>query len=200
MVGAVEQKRDEDLLAEHLAGSAGAFDILVQRYADELYAFFARFVGNRAAAEDLVQETFLQVHLAAASFDPGRSFKPWLYTVAANKGRDYLRSRGRRVTHSLDTPGGGREPPAPGALLAATEAGAEESLRLDEQRQRVQAVIARLPEHLQLILVLGYYQRLPYAEIAEILGIPVGTVKSRLHSAVSHFAQLWLAEDPPRDA
>jgi RNA polymerase sigma factor (sigma-70 family) len=71
----VETKRDEQLLADHLAGIAGAFDALVNRYVDSLFGFFQRFVGSSAAADDLVQETFLQVHLAADSFDPQRSFK-----------------------------------------------------------------------------------------------------------------------------
>jgi RNA polymerase sigma-70 factor (ECF subfamily) len=62
---------------------------------------------------------------------------------------------------------------------------------VDEQAERVRGVIANMPEHLRMILILGYYQRLPYAEIAEVLGIPVGTVKSRLHSAVQHFAEAW---------
>ena len=68
-----------------------------------------------------------------------------------------------------------------------------------EQAEQVRALIALMPEHLREILVLGYYQQLPYAEIAEILGIPLGTVKSRLHSAVNHFARLW-REREPQDA
>jgi len=187
----VETRRDEQLLADHLAGTAGAFDQLVARYADELYSFFVRFVGHRTAAEDLVQDTFLQVHLAAGSFDPGRAFKPWLYTIAANKGRDYLRSRGRRPAQSLDAVIGEPEGPAHASQVESPEAGAPEHLAAEELRAQVRAVIERLPENLQLILMLGHYQRLPYAEIAEILGIPVGTVKSRLHSAVTQFARLW---------
>jgi len=187
----VETKRDEQLLADHLAGVAGAFDQLVARYADELYSFFVRFVGQPTAAEDLVQETFLQVHLAAGSFDPGRVFKPWLYTIAANKARDYLRSRGRRPTQSLDAVIGEEDGPAHAAQVESPVAAAPEQIAADELRARVRAVIGRLPENLQLILLLGHYQRLPYAEIAEILGIPVGTVKSRLHAAVTQFARLW---------
>lgn len=189
-------KRDEELLADHLAGKTGAFESIVARYVDDLYGFFARFVGNRTAAEDLVQETFLQVHLAANTFDRSRPFKPWLYTIAANKGRDFMRARKRRPMQSLDTAGPDPDGPSPADLLESRDDGAT-TVGAAEQRARVQATIARMPEHLQLILVLGYYQRLPYAEIAEILDIPVGTVKSRLHSAVSHFARLWLAQ--PRE-
>jgi len=194
----VEQKRDEELLAEHLAGSPGAFEVLVARYADDLYTFFVRFVGNTAAADDLVQETLLQVHLAADSFDPARPFKPWVYTVAANKARDYLRSRGRRPEQSLDAVSADSEAPPPSALVQAESVSAPEQMDAESLTRLVRALIARMPEHLRLILILGYYQRLPYAEIAEILDIPVGTVKSRLHSAVEHFARLWLAQGKAR--
>jgi len=194
----VEQKRDEELLAEHLAGSPGAFEVLVARYADDLYTFFVRFVGNTAAADDLVQETLLQVHLAAGTFDPARPFKPWVYTVAANKARDYLRSRGRRPEQSLDAVSADSEAPPPSALVEAECVSAPEQMDAESLTRLVRALIARMPEHLRLILILGYYQRLPYAEIAEILDIPVGTVKSRLHSAVEHFARLWLAQGKAR--
>jgi RNA polymerase sigma-70 factor (ECF subfamily) len=189
----VKERRDEELLADHLAGRPGAFDALVARYTDELYGFLLRFVGNAAVADDLVQEAFLQVHLAAGAFDPERKFRPWLYTIAANKARDYLRGRGRRSEQSLDNRGPRDEGPGPGQLLAADDAAADELVAGEQTRQAVRTVIAKMPEHLRLILVLGYYHQLPYAEMAEILDIPVGTVKSRLHAAVTHFAKLWRA-------
>ena len=181
-------------MAEHLAGTAGAFDILVARYAEDLYGFFQRFVGDAAAADDLVQETFLQVHLAAGSFDPARTFKPWLRTIAANKGRDFMRSRGRRPTQSLDTVGNDPDAPTPAALLRANDAAVPVAADTAERNEQVRRMIAQMPEHLRLVLVLGYYQKLPYADIAGILDIPVGTVKSRLHSAVNQFGKLWLAQ------
>lgn len=190
----MEHKRDEELLADHLGGSPVAFEVLVSRYAEDLYGFFQRFVGSAAAADDLVQETFLQVHLSAGSFDPARAFKPWLYTIAANKGRDFMRARGRRPVQSLDNTGGSPDNPSPASLLEAGDTSASEDVEAEEQKQLVRILIDRMPETHRLILVLGYYQRLPYAEIADILGVPVGTVKSRLHAAVGHFAKLWRAE------
>lgn len=192
----MRHKRDEELLAEHLAGKAGAFDTLVARYVDGLYGFFKRFVGSGTVAEDLVQETLLQVHLAAGSFDPARTFKPWLYTIAANKGRDHMRARGRRPVQSLDAAGSSGEGPGLAGQLAAEVPASDEELDAHDVGERVRAMINRMPEHLRLTLILGYYQKLPYAEIAEILDIPVGTVKSRLHSAVAHFARLWREQAP----
>lgn len=178
-------------MANHLAEKPGAFDLLVGRHVDELFGFLLRFVGNAAAADDLVQETFLQVHLAAGSFDPDRSFRPWLYTIAANKARDYLRGRVRRSEQSLDSRGFDDEGPSPGQLLEADEPPVYKEAGAEEVKEAVRALIPKMPEHLQLILVLGYYQQLPYAEIAKILDIPIGTVKSRLHSAITRFAKLW---------
>ncbi|MFQ5806349.1 MAG: RNA polymerase sigma factor [Phycisphaerae bacterium] len=187
----MDPRSDEQLLADHLAGVTGAFDCLVARYANELYGFLCRFVADNATAEDLIQETFVQVHLASSSFDPARTFRPWLYTIAANKARDHLRSRGRRQQYSLDSTGAGNDAQAPSQSLAAAETSLPEVVDAEERKAAVRELIKQMPEHLRLILTLGYYQQLPYAEIATILEIPVGTVKSRLHAAVNHFARLW---------
>ncbi|RMF78064.1 MAG: sigma-70 family RNA polymerase sigma factor [Planctomycetota bacterium] len=186
----VEQKRDEQLLAEHLEGRPGAFDELVERYSRELFGFLCRFAGNAAAAEDIIQDTFVQVHLAAHTFDPARSFKPWLYTIAANKARDYLRSRSRRQEYSLDAQID-EDGPSAAQNLEDDAASQEEEFDASEQRALVQRIVNEMPEHFRMILTLGYFQQLPYAEIATILDIPVGTVKSRLHAAVNHFAKLY---------
>lgn len=185
---------DEQLLAEHLSGVSGAFDKLVAKYATELYGFLCRFVANASAAEDLVQETFIQVHTAAATFDRSRAFKPWLYTIAANKGRDFLRSRGRRQELSIDAPAGEADGLSPAQNLEADDERQSAQIERIETQERVRALVNRMPEHLRLILMLGYFQQLSYAEIAEVLGIPVGTVKSRLHAAVNQFERLWRSE------
>lgn len=187
----MEQRSDEQLLADHLTGTPGAFDDLVARYVQELYGFLCRFVADNTAAEDLIQETFVQVHLAATSFDPARSFRPWLYAIAANKARDHLRSRGRRHHYSLDATGPADDGLAPSQQIEGADTPLSDLIDADEQKAAVRQMVAQMSEHLRLILTLGYFQQLPYAEIATILDIPVGTVKSRLHSAVHHFAKLW---------
>lgn len=189
----MEPRADDQYWADYLAGRPGAFDALVTRYAPDLFGFLYRYVGDAALAEDLAQETLLQVHVSAASFDRARPFKPWMYTIAANKARDFMRSRGRRREQSLDFGSDDADVPSAAALVPSVEQSAAERSDEDERRETVRELIASMPEHLRLILVLGYYQQLPYAEIAEILGIPVGTVKSRLHAAVTHFAKLWHA-------
>src|SRR5438874_1716229 len=82
----------------------------------------------------------------------------------------------------------------PATALRSKPSVAEE-FSAEENRARVRAVIDRMPEHLKMILLLGYFQQLPYAEIAQVLDIPIGTVKSRLHSAVGQFAKMWKAQE-----
>ncbi len=189
-------KTDEQLLSDHLDGVSGALDELVRRYVSDLYRFVARFVGNQQAGEDIVQDTFLQVHQSAGSFDPTRRFKPWLYTIAANKARDHLRARVRRPEQTLES---AKDPEGVAwrDTLPAESVDASEALSEEERAARVRSLIERLPEHLREILLLGYYQQLPYADIAEVLSIPLGTVKSRLHAAVQQFSRLWAAHGIP---
>ncbi len=187
---------DEQLLAEYLAGKAEAFELLVRRHGEELFQFLARFIGNAASAEDVVQETFLQVHLSAGQFDRERRFKPWLFTIAANKARDLLRGRARRPEVPLDAyVGPGDEEGGQRFLdfLADASQAPEAAMQEEEKRELVERVVREMPAHLREVLVLGYYHRFPYKEMAEILSIPLGTVKSRLHAAVGHFGQAYHA-------
>ncbi len=184
---------DERLLADYLAGQSEAFELLVRRHSEELYRFLVRFTGSPAAAEDIVQETFLQVHLSAASFDNSRRLKPWLFTIAANKARDLLRSRARRPEMPLDATVGTSEEEGQRFLDFLADAANPPSAALeeDEEREFVRSILAKMPEHLREVLVLSYYHRFPYKEIADILEVPLGTVKSRLHAAVGHFGMAY---------
>ena len=92
----MKQRTDEQLLAEYLRGDRQAFTELIGRYQSELYNYLLKFLSQPALAEDVFQETFLQVHLSAESFQAERRFRPWLYTIAVNKARDLLRKQKRR--------------------------------------------------------------------------------------------------------
>jgi len=185
---------DEQLLADHLDGNPDAFRQLVTRYHREVFQFVYRFTHSKAAAEDVAQDAFTQVHLSAATFDPDRKFKPWLFTIAANKARDSLRSRSRRKEVSLDAQMGSDDRGQSFVDLIADEGPTPES-NLDEadQRRIVRQVVEQMPENLSEVLILAYFNGFPYKQIAEILSIPLGTVKSRLHSAVSHFGTRYRA-------
>lgn len=186
---------DEQLLADYLQGSSAGFELLVRRHARELHQFVMRFTANSVAAEDVVQEAFLQVHSSAKSFDLDRRFKPWLFTIAANKARDSIRRRRRRRELPLDAqvaPQEGTEQRFVDLFAAGSETPTD-NLLLEERRKLVRRAVEAMPSKLRDVLVLAYYHRFPYKEIAEIVGIPLGTVKSRLHAAVANFRDCYEA-------
>jgi RNA polymerase sigma-70 factor (ECF subfamily) len=189
----VNTPTDEQLLADYVAGQIDGFELLVRRHSQELFRFLVRFTGSSSMAEDIVQETFLQVHLSAVSFDRSRRFKPWLFTIAANKARDLMRSRRRRPEVPLDAQVGSEDDESQRFLdfLADSTIAPAGTLEQEEERAFVRNIMEKLPEHLREVLVLSYYHRFPYKEIADVLGVPLGTVKSRLHAAVGQFGQAY---------
>ncbi|MBX3367142.1 MAG: RNA polymerase sigma factor [Phycisphaeraceae bacterium] len=185
------QPTDEALFERYRGGDTQAFRTLIERHHDDLLAFLFRLVGDRQAAEDVFQEAWVQVHLSADTFDRERTFRPWLFTIAANKGRDYLRKKGRRQTVDLSAPvrqdGDGTATFVD--LLEVDIPPPDASMQASERDAMVQQAIQSMSPQLREILLLAYFQRLSYAQIAEDLQIPLGTVKSRLHAAVASFAQ-----------
>jgi len=189
----VDAPSDEQLMRQFCAGDAASFELLVRRHSRELFQFVVRFTGDSMAAEDICQETFLQVYHSADSFDPKRRFKPWLFTIAANKARDYLRRVNRRREVPFEAPvreGEGSKQRFLD-LLAGESVLPDEELALTEKRALVRSIMEEMPARFAEVLILAYYHRFPYKEIADILGIPLGTVKSRLHAAVTYFGQKY---------
>ena len=193
---------DEQLVELYRNGHEAVFEQLIGRYDRELLNFLIRFLGDRAAAQDVFQETFLQVHLAADQFDSDRRFKPWLFTIAANKGRDFLRRKRRRPAAPLDAPIGsdGKDGQTFIDLLQDDLPLPDTTASSNEIAEIVRAAVDEMPDHLREILLLAYFQKLAYGEIAEVLEIPLGTVKSRLHTAVGTFAKAWKSKNPPQDS
>ena len=195
-------RSDEQLMADYRRGHRASFAELVTRYERELYHFLVRFLGDRSAAEDVFQETFLQVHLSAQQFDPHRRFRPWLFTIAANKARDLIRSQARHPTNPLQASINPTDEESGQYidLMEAAEAIPDASMQRQELQEAVQRAVTSMPGHLREILLLSYFQQFPYKQIGEILNIPLGTVKSRLHAAVAHFAELWKNLNKSRSA
>lgn len=189
---------DEQLLGVYRDGRLEAFEALVQRYRPELLHFLIRFAGNRAAGEDLFQEAFLQVHISADTFDVTKRFKPWLFTIAANKARDLLRKNKRQKTVPLSALVDKKQEDGPSFidLMQADLPLPDDLVQDGETADLVKEVVESLPDHLREVLLLAYFNQFAYKEIAEMLGIPLGTVKSRLHAAVGTFATLWKARFP----
>jgi RNA polymerase sigma-70 factor (ECF subfamily) len=186
---------DMELLRRYAAGEEGAFQELVNQYKDGVYRFLRRFLNRPDLVEDVFQETFLQLYVSRDKFDPSKPLRPWLFTIAANKARDALRRRQRSDATNLTSMFDSDECSIDDALntLDQDEHMPYDDLIRDETAAAVKRIIAHMPARLREILILAYFQKFPYAEIAGILGIPVVTVKSRLHTAVGRFAEDWNA-------
>ena len=177
---------DTELLVRHLQGDDRAFEGLIKRYQRELFNFLFHMTGNAAMAEDVFQETFLQLHISAGTFDTTRRLKPWLFTIAANKARDALRKKRRRPSVSLDTPisNAATSETSYASLIPSDIPKPEEYLLNTEVRRAVQNIVEDMPDNLRVVLAMSYFEEFSYKQIAETLNIPLGTVKSRIFYAV----------------
>jgi len=191
----LEITSDEVLFEQYRTGDRESLRTLIERHQKDLMRFLIRLTGDAAGAEDVFQDAFLQIHVSADTFDPTRRFRPWLFTIAANKARDHLRKKGRRRTLELSAPvnGAGGDDAAGSFvdLLSIDMPHIGSGLEANETSRQVQQALDLLPPLLREILLLAYFNRLTYVQIHEELGIPLGTVKSRLHAAVAAFARKW---------
>jgi RNA polymerase sigma-70 factor, ECF subfamily len=202
-VAAKSEWTDEALLVEsHRHGDARAFTELVHRYERELYSYLRRYLGDAAMAEDVFQATFLQIHLKSGQFEEGRKFRPWLYTIATNQAIDAQRRNKRHRMVSLDRRNQSDKEEDVGSLselLVSKDVGPAAHLAADERRRWIRHAVRSLPDSLRSAVTLVYYQGLKYREAAEALRVPVGTVKSRLHTAITRLNEAWNAREPAGD-
>ena len=172
---------------------AAGFEVLVHRYKNAIVSFLFRYVGDPRTAEDLAQEAFLRVFRKIAEYNSTAKFSTWLYTIASNLAKDEFKRRSRHPAGSLDwesTRGADTTRNVPTAM-AADEPGPDEELERGEVRERVAAALKLLKEDDREILVLKDVQGLAYEEIARILDLPMGTVKSRISRARLAFKDAW---------
>lgn len=185
---------DEELMGQFCLGQAEAFGALVKRYERELYGYLFRYLGDRNLADDVFQNTFLQLYTKSGKYESGRPVRPWLYTIATHQAIDALRRNARHQVLSLEQR---REDKTDGELrnlldtLESRGPAPLDNISARERQERVRASVDRLPDFLREVVLLAYYQGLKYRDIAEILGIPVGTVKSRLHAALLKLQEAW---------
>ena len=190
---------EELLLAYRDRADRLAFSELVRRYERELYSYLRRYLGNASMAEDAFQAAFLQVHLKSHQFEEGRKFRPWLYTIATNQAIDFQRRNKRHRSVSLDRTTRQENNDDLGSLmdlLVSKEPAPDSRAETTQQREWVREAVEQLAEPLRVAVNLVYYQGLKYREAADILDIPVGTVKSRLHSAILKLNEAWMQSEP----
>lgn len=174
---------DERLMERVKSGDAQAFDALWQRHGKALFNFIYRFVGNRQEAEDLTQETFVRVLQSAPSFNSHQRFTTWAYHIATNLCIDAHRKAQYRQAVSLDECLG-EDDQTLGDTVPDPQANTEEMAQKRSLRRDIRRAIRALPPEQRLVVVLNQYQGMTYQEIAEVLGCPIGTVKSRMHHAL----------------
>jgi len=197
----LEKLTDAELLTRYAEGDEAAFREIVSRYKNGLYAFLRQFLNRHDLVEDIFQETFLQVFTSRDSFDVNRPLHPWLFTIAANKAKDALRKWQRTAAVPIGTIADSQELSFGDMLNAITSDTTRpyEQLEKNETALRVGKIIADMPENLREILILAYFNKFSYKQMADILSIPIGTVKSRLHTAVGRFAKEWKASDRSKE-
>jgi len=179
---------DEEVVTAHLAGRPGAFHELYRRYRDRLVHFVTRKTGDPERAQDLVQEAFVRVTRHLHRFDTTKKFSTWVYTIAANLSKNELRNRARSplvLFQSLKTPDGEERP----VEFADRTMTPDRLYRHRFLQNLVAETVAALPEHHRLVFQLRELEGKTYEEIAEIAGVNLGTVKSRLHRARHAFAE-----------
>lgn len=159
-----------------------AFAALYEAYAPRVYGLLVRMVRSRDLAEDLLQDTFLRVARMISEYSHDGRFEAWLFRIAANLARDHVRKVGRRGTMTpLDAATDDSDPWEP----ADTRDGSPDAgLDRQEQVAALEAAIAELPDDDREIVLLRHYADLPFREIAELMGAPLGTVLARGHRAL----------------
>ncbi|NCY02251.1 MAG: sigma-70 family RNA polymerase sigma factor [Planctomycetia bacterium] len=185
---------DEELIRRSCAGDdAAAFESLVHRYERGLFGYLRRYLGSAEMAEDVFQLTFLQVHLKREGFEPGRRFRPWLYAIATHQAIDaQRRDRRHRRMVSLEEPLGHASDAGTLRQLIAARGGSGPETRDDQAvTEWLRTAVDTLPAAQKAVLTLVYHGGLRYREVATALGVPVGTVKSRLHAAIRRLTRSW---------
>ncbi len=177
-------RSDEQLMSAYVAGDAAAFRLLFDRYAPILLRAMLRELYVREEANDLVQQTFLQLHRARFDFDPGQKLKPWLFTIALNLKREYFRRKKRRPERTLELDAALE--PSVGALGAAQV----------EARRTLGRALAVLPPDQRRVIELHWFDGLDFPEVAEVVGASVSAVKVRAHRGYVRLRQV-LGEDAP---
>ncbi len=202
--GLANDESDEMLVQAYLETSdKDVFAKIVGRYEREIYAFFRRFFADENLAADAFQATFLTVHLRLDQFEPGRRFRPWLYAIATNKAIDLKRQLKRRSHISLENTKTSETGDSQASLASTLPTHDENPIDVaiqSEQANRVREIISEMNEPTQQLLHMVYYQGLKYSDIGEALGIPVGTVKSRVFNTIRKLNDLWHRKFPHSEA
>jgi RNA polymerase sigma-70 factor (ECF subfamily) len=188
---------DEDLMVQYQKGEVRAFEVLLTRHRKPVYNFVLRFVGERETAEDLLQDVFMRVIKGAEAYKRQAKFTTWLYTIARNLCVDQTRRRKHRKHASLDAPMDTSEESGTLMDVIPSNEMASDRKSLNKQlHQQMQAAIAALSEEQREVFLMREFLDMPFRQIADVVGVPENTVKSRMRYALE---KLRLELDEYRD-
>lgn len=173
---------DADLVQETLQGNQTSFQLLVERYQGRMFALVRHYTRNPVEIEDVVQDTFLKAYHRLDTFQHNSSFYTWLYRIAVNTVLDFMKRRGRSPVQSVEDP-----ELVAGAAEPKRVIGPDAGLEREEVARITHEVLDGLPEIFRTVLVLREFEECSYQEIADALGISIGTVESRLFRARAKF-------------
>ncbi len=186
---------DEQLLFAYCeTGCNQSFATLVQRYKRQLYVFLRSILQDESLTEDVLQATFLQLHRKCKQFEPERKLRPWLYAIARNKAIDVTRREKKHTRQSIDETRYDEEESSLAQGIPADEPGPYDECVAQERAQSLWAAVGGLPDRLRLAIQLVHFEGLMYREAAAALAIPVGTLKSRLHTATKQLEQVLVLQ------
>lgn len=183
---------DDELLPRIATGDAGAFEVLYARHATPLTQHLTHLVHDANIAADLTQEAFLRVWLRAEQWDGRGSGKGWLFRIATNLALNHLRTLRRRHEQPLEIMSYDEdETIVPGWMVDAVTGNPQVFVEATERLARLQQIVDDLPETKREVIRLVYGEEMDIHHAAEMLGVPEGTIKSRLHHARKHLARQW---------
>src|SRR6201989_34183 len=182
---------DTELVVRALSGREDGFEELVRRYQRPIVAYVYRMVGDYDAALDLAQEVFIKVYNSLGRYRPEFKFSTWIYRIAHNASIDYLRRAGNTRTEDMEIEGeSGSTFEKPIASKALTP---EQETERGERRAEIEEVVRQLAPAYRELIVLRHSHDLSYDEIAEVTGLPLGTVKNRIFRAREAMRELLVA-------
>lgn len=175
------KENDSDLISRAKSGDSKSYDKLLKKYKNSVYSLVLRMVRNSQEAEDLTQEAFIKAFNSLASFNEEYAFSTWLYKIATNNCIDFFRKR-KLQTYSLDKPIQYKDSEIQHEI-PDPDLNPEKSIMASERNKLIKEAINKLPEKYHRAIVLRHSEEKSYEEIAEILGLPLGTVKARIFRA-----------------
>ncbi len=187
------KREDANLVERCLKGDEKAFEELLAKYRSPIYSICYRMVKNHSDAEDLSQDAFIRVFNILDKYNPLYPFSSWLYRVTSNLCIDFIRRRKRGVI-SLDEPVSGSDGEM-SRQIPSRGVSADRKLENREMMEVLDQAISELPDHYRIIIILRHQEQLTYEEISDNLGVPLGTVKARIHRARNLIRQTFAKKE-----